>query len=54
MNSKMEITSEEIAQIAEQSVGVVELTDDMLQLVAGGIVHPTQIVNGVTIGKCIF
>jgi len=41
MNHKTEISVEEIAQITEQNVGVVELNDDMLQLVAGGTLQPT-------------
>jgi hypothetical protein len=36
MENKIELTSEELAKIMEQNVGVVELSDEMLQMVAGG------------------
>lgn len=43
MEQKIEITTEERAEIMEQNVGVVELSDEMLQMVAGGqFVHYTQ------------
>ena len=39
METKIEMTSEELATIMEQNVGVVELSDEMLQMVAGGQAH---------------
>lgn len=36
MEQKIEMTTEELAKIMEQNVGVVELNDEMLQMVAGG------------------
>jgi|GEM_PF-4241988 len=36
MEQKVELTSEELAKIMEQNVGVVELTEETLQMVAGG------------------
>jgi hypothetical protein len=36
MNKKIELTAEEIATITEQDVGVIELSDQMLEMVAGG------------------
>jgi len=53
MNEQMEMTSKEIAQITEQSVGVIDLTDDTLQLVAGGVIRRTEVgIAGVTIAPC--
>ena len=36
MNKQVDLSVEEIKRIAEQNVGYVELTDEMLGLVSGG------------------
>jgi hypothetical protein len=41
MTLKNDLTVEEIAKLTQESVGVVELSDDMLQMVAGGILPLT-------------
>jgi hypothetical protein len=37
MDKKIELSEEVLTTVTQQTVGVVELSDDMLQMVAGGI-----------------
>jgi hypothetical protein len=36
MTLKNDLTAEEVEKLAQESIGVVELSDEMLQMVAGG------------------
>jgi len=46
METKIELSNEELAKIMEQNVGVVELNDEMLQMVAGGqFIYHTQLAT---------
>jgi len=45
METKIELTSEELAKIMEQNIGVVELNDEMLKMVAGGQLPYRTLMN---------